>query len=293
MLSTRGLFVLCVNALLLLSGAHGSDILSDLTSSSLDENRALEIKAGAFWTGVLEVADTMKMQEHLTLYDDAAAMLAALPSENTYVREALGEALARLRAADAAVLEQGVSAADLARLRLGAPAGAAEGDSFFSGTNLFAQAVRRFVGEGDYSERLLRHVAARQADLLPRLRSTARAARGVLADCHAASERSFDALKYDLYHTGVPKTPEAAKSIANRIVDAAAQTRGRFTRYVAASATSIAQDVQSREEPAAATVTRDAVARSAADARSLVRGEISIETGSVRAGVSVEQLMYM
>ena len=38
-----------------------------------------------------EVADTMKMQEHLTLYDDAAAMLAALPSENTYVREALRE----------------------------------------------------------------------------------------------------------------------------------------------------------------------------------------------------------
>merc|ERR1719387_1714105 len=203
---------------------------------------------------------------------------------------ALREALERLQRADKLVLAQAVRSSN--------PGSPTPWDVAFSflkgGQNPLAQAVRRFVNGGQYSETLREQVKGRQADILPMLRDAASATGNVLEDCRLASKRSFDALKYDLYNKGVPKTPEEAKAVAYRIVDAAAQTRGRFTRYVTESVSSIARDVVGREEPAAATVTRDAVARSSAQlGGSLVRGEVSVDTGLVRGSVSVEQLINM
>merc|ERR1711971_1021746 len=46
--------------------------------------------------------------------------------------------------------------------------------------------------------------------VLPVLRGAAGASRGVLKDCREGTKMSFDAMKYDLYNEGVPKTPDYA-----------------------------------------------------------------------------------
>jgi len=231
-----------------------ADIISDLTTSSVDEKRALEIKAGQFWDGVLQASEDMNMEKHVSLYADAENVIASLPAENDYVRQALRESLTRLKRADETVLLQSVRTSQTASDSLASPV---TGD-FFSfmkgGQNFFAQAIRGFVDGGRYSEKLVRHVGERQGEILPVLQETKEITGNVLKDCRLASSRSFDALKYDIYNKDVPKTPENAKALSYRLVEAVGETRHKFMRFVTEAADSIARDTQEKEEPAATTV---------------------------------------
>jgi len=255
-------FTVCA---VLLVGTSGLDIISDLTGGSSDESRALEIKADKFWRSVLDAAEAMKMEEHLALYRDTETVIAGLPSENSYVREALSEALMRLQRADEMVLSQSVQSSGLAEERLEAGPGAGAGFLSFltGGQNFLSQALKRFVDGGQYSERLMQHIKGRQADILPTLRGTAAITGNVLTDCRLTSKRSFDALKYDIYNKGVPKTPEEAKAIAHRLVDAAGATRRRFTQFIVGSVTSITRDEEEKSERPAATVVRTSLEETA------------------------------
>jgi len=255
---------LAICASLLVDTLGLQDIISDLTGGSGDQSRALEIKAEKFWRSVLDAAHAMRMEEHVALYQDVEKVIAALPSENSYVREALSEALMRLQRADSTVLSQSVQSSGIAEERLEAGAGAGTGGfSLLTGgvswRNAFAQALRHFVDGGKYSERLMQHIKGRQADILPSLQGTAAITGDVLTDCRLASKRSFDALKYDLYTKGAPKTPKAAKDIAHRLVKAASATRHRFTQFVIGSVTSITQDHEGKNERAEATVLRSSL----------------------------------
>jgi len=231
-----------------------ADIISDLTTSSVDEKRALEIKAGQFWDGVLQASEDMNMEKHVSLYADAENVIASLPAENDYVRQALRESLTRLKRADETVLLQSVRTSQTASDSLASPV---TGD-FFSfikgGQNFFAQAIKGFVDGGRYSEKLVRHVGERQGEILPVLQETKEITGNVLKDCRLASSRSFDALKYDIYNNDVPKTPENAKALSYRLVEAVGETRHKFMRFVTEAADSIARDTQEKEEPAATTV---------------------------------------
>jgi len=241
--------------------AAAAEVISDITTTSADETRALELRAEAFWRPVLAAAVDMKMQEHMALYADVEEVITQLPSENTYVREALREALQRLRRADARVLAQAGTASQIAGEHLAAPAGGEAGWSFITGgQNFLQQALRRFADGGRYSQSLLDDIGRRQAEILPLLSNTAASAGDVLGDCRIASKLSFDVLKYDLYNKGVPKTPVAAKAVAHRLVDAAGATRHRFTRFITDAVTGIARDIEGRAESAAATVARSALA---------------------------------
>merc|ERR1719498_1225982 len=74
--------------------------------------------------------------------------------------------------------------------------------SFMTGGQIFSifrDRLRRFASDGTYSERLVKLVEQRQADVLPALQGTAEISGNVLSDCRTASKRSFDVLKYDLY----------------------------------------------------------------------------------------------
>jgi len=231
-----------------------ADIISDLTTSSVDEKRALEIKAGQFWDGVLQASEDMNMEKHVSVYADAEAVIASLPAENEFVREALRDSLTRLKRADETVLLQSIRTSQTASDSLASPV---TGD-FFSfmkgGQNFFAQAIRGFVDGGRYSEKLVRHVGERQGEILPVLQDTNEITGNVLKDCRLASAKSFDALKYDIYNNDVPKTPENAKALAYRLVEAVGETRHKFMRFVTEAADSIARDTQEKEEPAATTV---------------------------------------
>lgn len=260
-LSTRTCVAASVS---LVWAAHASDIISDLASvvgpSPTEENRALETRAEDFWQIVLKVAEEMKMVEHLSVFDEAEQVLAQMPEENVYVRDAITEAVKNLRRADDQVLAQGVRASTLASQKSAAPAGGSMFGGLFSSAASFvsggsqqgflSSALRRFVAGGDFPERLAEDVAQRQADLLPVLEGVAGASGSVLKDTRSASTRAFDVLKYDIYQKGVPKTPKAAKDVANKLVDAAAETRSRFTSFLTGVAVDLTRDVESKRQDA-------------------------------------------
>jgi len=230
-----------------------SDLADVLVPSSSVQEVALEAKADAFWKVVLGAADDMKLTEHMKLYQDTEKAIAELPAENTYVREALAEVLLRLRRADERVLTQACESSTLASERLAAPLLGESMFSFFKGgQNFLKQAIRRFVSGGSYNEKLEDQVAQRQAEILPALRGAAAASGDVLKDTHLASQRAFDVLKYELYNKGVPKTPQAAKDIANRLVDASGETRHRFIQFTTKAVNGIAEDFVGRTTGAAA-----------------------------------------
>lgn len=232
-----------------------AEIISDIITSSLDESRALEMKADQFWLSLLQVAEDMKMEEHLALYQDVEMVVGELPAENVQVRHLLVEALARLRNADELVLVQAAQASELASDRLAAPTGEGGLFSFLTGgQNFFSVALRRFVDGSQYSSRLVHHVGQRLADVLPVLRGTATITGNVLSDCRLASQHSFNVLKYDIYNRGVPTTPGTAKSVAYRLVDAAGQTRHQFTKFITETVTHIAEDTERKHEHASVTV---------------------------------------
>lgn len=249
-------------SLLLLSACLTLDayVISDITGSSVDESRALEIKAETFWKSLLEAADDMKLQQHAALYADADKVIASLPAENTYVRDALTEAITRLRRADEVLLRQAAQSAQVAGDALATPLSDGDLFSFITGgQGFFAQAVKSFVDDTRYPQRLRKQVESRQADILPVLQGASEVTGNVLKDSRLASSRSFDAMKYDIYNEGVPKTPQDAKDIADRIVKAAGESRHHFMGFITEAANSIARDVESADESPAATVVRSSL----------------------------------
>jgi len=256
----------------------GAEIISDLGggvgASVVDENRALEIKAESFWQTVLTAAEDMKMTEHMALYAETKKVIAELPVENEYVRTELSQALKLLQQADELILASAVQSSGLAEGRLAAPAGEA-GFSFFSGgQNFLKMALQRFVSGGNFPERLRGHVEQRQADILPVLRGAATSSGNVLANSREASKRSFDVLKYDIYNKGVPKTPQAAKDVAYKLVDAAGETRHRFMQFITRTVSGIGRDFAGRSDDAAVTVMQSSLRSAEARAEAEVPDQI-------------------
>lgn len=247
---------------LLLAGsllsARGSDIISDITSPEADGFSALQIKAQVFWKPILSVAEDVKMEQHLQLYDDAEAVIKNLPAENEYVRQTLREALDHLKAADDASFKQALAAADVAQEKLDAPCdGRGSSFSFLTGgQNFLKLAMQRFIRGGEYPEKLVEHVQQRQAEILPVLRGAAGVTGNILSDCRLASKKGFDVRKYDIYNRDVPKTPQSAKDMADRIIDAASETRRRFTRSITDMVKGITKDFEEKHQDASVTVTQ-------------------------------------
>jgi len=232
--------------------------MEDKFDIEYDETRALDAKSEQFWQPVLDAAEEVKPNEHAALYRDVEAVIAKLPEENTYVRTALRGAVKQLRLADDALEARASEDSELAAEKLATPAGGlTEGFSFFTGSqkllSLAVLGIRHLLGFS-YQERLHEQIQQRQTDILPSLRGAAKATANVLAETREASKTGFDILKYDIYQNDVPKTPEAAKQIAQRIVDAADEDRHKFLRPIVTSVDGIAQDVRSEKESPAATV---------------------------------------
>eukprot|EP00418_Pyrodinium_bahamense_P075516 CAMPEP_0179070792 /NCGR_PEP_ID=MMETSP0796-20121207/31200_1 /TAXON_ID=73915 /ORGANISM="Pyrodinium bahamense, Strain pbaha01" /LENGTH=279 /DNA_ID=CAMNT_0020767889 /DNA_START=70 /DNA_END=906 /DNA_ORIENTATION=+ len=198
--------------------AFGSEsIFAIAAPPSGDEERALELKREQFWEPVLHAAEgPEEVRSHTALYAEAEAAIAGLSPEHEYVREA-------------------------------PPPG---------GRGLLAWALQRLAGFGGYAPRLRGDIVERQEGVLPALEGAASRTTGVLEDLHAASARSFDALKYDIYHQGAAKTPEAVGKIAKRVIDAVAETRGRFLKLSTASAQVVTRDTESEHADPSALVSQ-------------------------------------
>mmetsp|Transcript_21284 Transcript_21284/g.37827 ORF Transcript_21284/g.37827 Transcript_21284/m.37827 type:complete len:299 (+) Transcript_21284:100-996(+) len=246
---------------LLLATPSAADVISDLSTSEADEGRALEIKAEQFWKPLLLAAQDVKMEKHLALYKDVEHVIKELPTENDYVKQALSESLESLRNADSLLFKQALDSASIASSKLEIPTTSTGGFSFLSGGQDFLRrALRKLIDNGQYADQLAEHISDRQNDILPMLRGAAKISGNVLTDCRVASKKAFDVRKYDIYNRGVPKTPKEANAVAERLVDAAGETRSRFTKFITEAALSITRDVQGKQEPAAATVTKASLA---------------------------------
>merc|ERR1719486_303422 len=201
------------------------------------------------------------MEKHLERYADAETVINSLPPENEYVRQTLREALDHLKKADDVAFKQALSSSRVAKDKLDAPCDTSGSPfSFFTGgltaKNFMKNVLKQFVGGGHYPEKLVEHVEQRQADIMPVLRGAATVTGSILSDCRLASKRSFDVRKYDIYNKGVPKTPQIADDVADRIIEASGETRHRFTSSITDLVKGITRDVQEKQEDAAATVTK-------------------------------------
>jgi len=239
--------------------AFESEIISDLTISSTDEKRALEIKNQDFWQPVLSSAEAAKMASayvHLSVYEEVETAIYTLPAENAHVHKLLTDALSRLKRADRTVFKQALESSEIASEQLVArPRNV--GFSFLTGgQNYFVQAIRNFVGFGRYSEQAGQQVQQRLAEVTPVLRGAAAATGDVLSDCREGSKLAFDVLKYDIYTDGVPKTPEIAKVAAYSLVDAIGETRHNFMRGITDAAKGITRDIEAKDSDPSTIVTK-------------------------------------
>lgn len=237
-----------------------ADIISDITTSESDEFSALQIKAELFWKPILSAAEDVQMEKHLQLYADVETVIKELPAENEYVRKTLRTALDHLKSADDISFKQALASKNTAKDKLDAPCDSSGGLSFLTGgQNFLKTALQRFIGGGKYPEKLVQHVEQRQADILPVLRGAAGVTGSILSDCRLASKLGFDVRKYDIYNKGVPKTPQAADDVADRIIDAAGEVRSRFTRSITDMVKGITSDFLGKQEDAAVTVTKNSL----------------------------------
>lgn len=235
-----------------------ADIISDITTSEADEDRALQVKMENFWTPVLQAAENVNLEKHLQLYEDAEKIIESLPPQNYYVREALQESLIRLKQADAALFKQTLRSKQVASEKLSEkPTVGLTGLSFLTGgQNFLRAALSKLSDGGKYSERLVKHIEQRQADITPLLRGAAESTGSILSDCRLASKRGFDVRKYDIYNRGVAKTPKEADDVADRLIDAAGETRHLFTHGIIEAVNGLTRDVRSRQEDPSVVVTR-------------------------------------
>jgi hypothetical protein len=239
------------------TSAFDTEVISDISAPAGDERQSLEIKNNQFWQAIQEAAKDTQIDQHILVYAEVQAAIEGMPAENQHVGGLLTDALALLRHVDEIVLEEALSSYELASGKIASgPAGEGAFSFLSGGQNYFSLMIRRFVHGGQYTERVSKHVADRQADILPALRGAASVSGNLLKDCRETSRLGFDVLKYDIYNKDVPKTPESAKVVAHKLIDAAGQTRHRFMRGIVGMANAIAKDTQEKDVDPAAKVTQ-------------------------------------
>lgn len=252
-----------VLVLFLTLGSATAEYLSDISISPLDESRARGIKKEQFWSAMLDRAEDSLALARLSFCDEADALISQLPKENEFVQSKLGEAVEHLRRANKQLIAQSQGTREVAEQKTAeASAGGwswgwskswnwNDGLSF---KNFWKHAAAELQEGGAYAQALGRDVADRQAEALPVLRGAADRLGGVLQACRQTSRLSFDVLKYDIYHRGVPKTPAAAKDVADKLIAAQRETRSEFLALSVAPVQSLVRDDQGKSVGAAATV---------------------------------------
>jgi hypothetical protein len=213
--------------------------ISDLTVSDDFLQRALVKQHEHFWTVIDSAAQDHQYGEAV---EGLYVCLEELPSSP--VTKLLSDALAHLKKATEEATSQGGRAADTASAALSAGPG---GRAVRGPSDFFAAIYSAFVAEEKhgYLQKLRGQVEERQkraADILKPSESA-----DVLLHTREAKKLAFDAMKYDIYNPNVPKTPELAFQIADKIVEIQNGVRKDYLGVVTAVAKQLGEDASSTD----------------------------------------------
>ena len=219
-----------------------AEFITDLTLPEDFQERQLKKRHEQFWK-VIEAA--VDMEDYVEAAEGLAACLDDVP-DDAPTKSTLEQSIRHLHAAALGAASQtgrAMNVAEAARSS-GPGQGPVQGP-----TDFFARLYKSFVAEdqGQFPDKFKGAVQERQQRVAQILKGSVGS--NVLQDTRLASKLAFDVLKYDIYNSKAPKTPEAAKEIANKVVDLHAKIRKSFLNPITTMANQIANDAQSFLSP--------------------------------------------
>jgi hypothetical protein len=226
---------------LVLLSCISAEFITDLTVSEDFQERQLKKRHEQFWKVIEAAVDT---EDYVEAAEGLAACLDDVP-EGAPTKAILEQSIQHLHAAALGAAAQSGRAMTVADSSLSSgPGQAAKGP-----TDFFARLYRTFVAEeqGEFPDKFKGAVQERQQRVTQILKGSVGS--NVLQDTRLASKLAFDVLKYDIYNSKAPKTPEAAKEIANKVVELHAKVRKSFLGPITTMANQIANDAQSFLSP--------------------------------------------
>lgn len=231
------LFVLCA-----------AEIYSDIMISDDFQTKALKSRHEQFWTAIEKSASTGDYVEATQTLFECVQELPEWGDDK--VKALLNEALAHLYQAAQQVSKQNDAATDVALQAIAdGPTGKVKDRGFFATLYSSFVADSRQGASGANDKNLRGQVSDRQRRVASFLKGSTKM--DVLTHTRLASKQAFLAMKWDLYAghgidgyspTKVPATPQAAKDIADKIVELQDQVRHAFLGVITTTALTLADD---------------------------------------------------
>jgi len=254
---------------LVLLSCISAEFITDLTVSEDFQERQLKKRHEQFWKVIEAAVDT---EDYVEAAEGLAACLDDVP-DDAPTKAILEQSVRHLHAAALGAASQGGRAMTVAdsAIASGPGKGQVQGP-----TDFFARLYRTFVAEeqGEFPDKFKGAVQERQQRVAQILKGSVGS--NVLQDTRLASKLAFDVLKYDIYNSKAPKTPEAAKEIANKVVDLHAKVRKSFLGPITTMANQIANDAQSFLSPRVQYLPEDPEKHLRADAAAATGGGIQV-----------------
>lgn len=227
---------------LVLLSCAAAEFFSDLTVSEDFQAKQLKKRHEQFWKVIESAVDT---EDYVEAAEGLAACLDDVP-DAAPTKAILEQSIRHLHAAALGAASQSGRAMTVADSSISSGPGKG---SIQGPTDFFARLYKSFVAEeqGEFPDKFKGAVQERQQRVAQILKGSVGS--NVLQDTRLASKLAFDVLKYDIYNSKAPKTPEAAKEIANKVVDLHAKVRKSFLGPITTMANQIANDAQSFLSP--------------------------------------------
>lgn len=213
-----------------------SETYSDITLPEDFQEKQLRKRHDHFWKVIEDAVDT---EDYVGAVEGLFACFDELQDGPT--KPMLEQSLKHLEAAAAGASAQNGRAVGAAEAAMTTGSQAQPRGP----TDFFKRLYSAFLAEDqkDFPDKFRAQVEERQKRVAEILKGSVHS--DVLQNTRMASKLAFDVLKYDIYNSNVPKTPEANKDIANKIVDLHARVRKSFLGPITTMANQIAQDATS------------------------------------------------
>lgn len=222
---------------------RSSEVISDI----LGEEK-WNIKQGngvideIFWDKITKALKDTDYHKHDVVLERAETAIAQLPDQNFHVRGLLVTATERLRKAHQLLARNALEGSNLL------PNG-----NFDVGVNNIGQGTNALFSLPSFNlhEKSGDVLRIKRYDNLAKILKVQDSS--VLEDLRTATRSCFDAVKYDIYNKGVPKSPEHLTPLAYELVDVSSELRKSFLGRISGIAKAITEEVQESRKGAVKT----------------------------------------